>query len=184
MAEGPLLTSLRVLDLSLGDGDAVSRILADLGADVLKIEPPGGAPHRLAKPTVSGVSVSFTLNNANKRCAQMNPGNPEDRARLLDLAATADVVVDSGNPGGAASFETSCLQLSEMFDHLVALSVTDFGSCGPYASWRATDAVLYAMSSALSRTGPTSGTPVLPPVGVASGTAVVQAAWAVLVAYY
>ncbi len=184
MAEGTLLTSLRVLDLSLGDGDAVSRILADLGADVLKIEPPGGAPTRLAKPTVSGVSVAFTLNNANKRCAQLDPGITEDRARLLELASTADVVVDSGNPGGAALFGTSCLQLSETFDHLVALSVTDFGNCGPYASWRATDAVLYAMSSALSRTGPTSGTPVLPPTGVASATAAVQAAWAVLVAVY
>ncbi len=75
-------------------------------------------------------------------------------------------------------------QLYERFSHLVTLSVTDFGTTGPYATWQATDAVLYAMSSALSRTGPTSGTPVLPPTGVASATAAVQAAWAVLVAYY
>jgi crotonobetainyl-CoA:carnitine CoA-transferase CaiB-like acyl-CoA transferase len=74
--------------------------------------------------------------------------------------------------------------LAERFDHLVTLSVTDFGTAGPYASWRATDAVLYAMSTALSRTGPTSGTPVLPPDGVASATAAVQAAWAALVAYF
>lgn len=184
MAEGPLLTSLRVLDLSLGDGDAVSRILADLGADVLKIEPPGGSPARHAEPTVSGVSVAFLLGNANKRCAQLNPDSTQDRARLLKLAAAADIVVDAGTPGGAAAFGTSCRELSTAFDHLVTLWVTDFGSRGPYASWRATDAVLYAMSSALSRTGPTSGTPVLPPAGVASATAAVQAAWAVLVAYY
>jgi crotonobetainyl-CoA:carnitine CoA-transferase CaiB-like acyl-CoA transferase len=184
MAEGPLLTSLRVLDLSLGDGDGVGRILADLGADVLKIEPPYGAPARHAKPTVGGVGVAFLLDNANKRCAQLNPDSPQDRDRLHDLAATADIVVDAGSPGGAAAFGTSCRELSSAFDHLVTLSVTDFGSCGPHASWRATDAVLYAMSSALSRTGPTSGTPVLPPAGVASATAAVQAAWAVLVAYY
>jgi crotonobetainyl-CoA:carnitine CoA-transferase CaiB-like acyl-CoA transferase len=56
MSEGTLLTSLRILDLSAGDGDAVSRILADLGADALKVEPPGGAPARSTPPTVGGVS--------------------------------------------------------------------------------------------------------------------------------
>ena len=64
------------------------------------------------------------------------------------------------------------------------MSVTDFGTQGPHAAWHATDAVLYAMSSALSRSGPPSGTPVLPPDGIASATAAVQAAWAVLVAYF
>ncbi|MFB1298320.1 CoA transferase [Mycobacterium sp. pW049] len=184
MVEGALLTSLRVLDLSLGGGDAVSRILADLGADVLKIEPPGGAPSRTESPTVAGVSIPFTVHNANKRCAQLDPAEKGDRTRLLDLAASCDVVVDSGNDGGAALFGMSCRELATMFDHLVVLSITDFGITGPKASWRATDAVLYALSSALSRTGPTAGTPVLPPDGVASATAAVQAAWAVLVAHY
>jgi crotonobetainyl-CoA:carnitine CoA-transferase CaiB-like acyl-CoA transferase len=103
---------------------------------------------------------------------------------LFELAGAADIVVDGGHPAGAAAFGTSCAALAERFGHLVALSVTDFGRSGPYANWQATDPVLYAMSSALSRTGPTSGTPVLPPVGVASATAAVQAAWAALAAYY
>ena len=64
------------------------------------------------------------------------------------------------------------------------MSVTDFGGCGPCAGWRATDPVLYAMCSALSRSGPTVGTPVLPPDCIASATAAVQATWAVLVAYF
>ena len=64
------------------------------------------------------------------------------------------------------------------------MSVTDFGGGGPRASWQATDPVLYAMSTALSRSGPTTGVPVLPPDGIASATAAVQAAWAVLVAYF
>ena len=105
-----------------------------------------------------------------------------DRDRLIELAGTADIVVDGGNQADA--FGTSCAELAERFGHLVALSVTDFGGTGPYASWRATDPVLYAMSTALSRTGPTAGTPVLPPLGVASATAAVQAAWAALAAYY
>ena len=64
------------------------------------------------------------------------------------------------------------------------MQVTDFGTSGPHAAWQATDAVLYAMSTALSRSGPTTGSPVLPPSGIASATAAVQAAWAALVAYY
>jgi len=173
-----------VLDLGGAESDAVSRLLADLGADVLKIEPPDGSPARRALPSVAGTSISFALHNANKRSAVLNPDSAGDRDRLIELAGGADIVVDGGHPSGAAAFGTSCIALAEQFEHLVALSVTDFGATGPHASWRATDPVLYAMSTALSRTGPTTGTPVLPPPGVASATAAVQAAWAALVAYY
>jgi crotonobetainyl-CoA:carnitine CoA-transferase CaiB-like acyl-CoA transferase len=173
-----------VLDLGGAESDAVSRLFADLGADVLKIEPPDGSPARHALPTVAGTSIPFALGNANKRSAVLDADSAADRDRLIELAGAADIVVDGGSPPGAAAFGTSCVALAEQFEHLVALSVTDFGATGPYASWRATDPVLYAMSTALSRTGPTSGTPVLPPSGVASATAAVQAAWAALVAYY
>ncbi|OBI74794.1 CoA transferase [Mycobacterium sp. E740] len=176
-----LLASVRVLDLGGSDSDAVGRLFADLGADVLKIEPPAGSPARRALPAVAGVSVPFALDNANKRCAALDPA---DRRALLDLASTADIVIDSGKPSGAALFGTSCVELAQRFGHLVVLSVTDFGTAGPYASWSATDPVFYALSTALSRTGPTSGEPVLPPIGLASATAAVQAAWATLAAYY
>lgn len=179
-----LLASVRVLDLGGAASDGVSRLYADLGADVLKIEPPGGHAERRALPTVATASVPFLLNNANKRCAVLDPADPEDRQALWDLASTADIVVDGGRPGGATEFGMSCASLAQRFDHLVVLSVTDFGTDGPYASWQATDPVLYALSTALSRTGPTTGTPVLPPIGLASGTAAVQAAWAALAAYY
>jgi crotonobetainyl-CoA:carnitine CoA-transferase CaiB-like acyl-CoA transferase len=180
----PLLAGLRVLDLCGADGDAVTRLYADLGADVLKVEPPGGSPARAESPSVAGASISFALHNANKRSAVLDAADTADRERLIELAGTADIVVDSGNPGRAAAFHTSCAGLSEQFSHLVTLSVTDFGTSGPYASWKATDPVLYAMSTALSRTGPASAKPVLPPEGIASATAAVQAAWAALVAYY
>jgi crotonobetainyl-CoA:carnitine CoA-transferase CaiB-like acyl-CoA transferase len=179
-----LLETVRVLDLGGAESDAVSRLFADLGADVLKIEPPAGSPARRELPTVAGASIPFALRNANKRSAVLEPDSAADHDRLIELAGTADIVVDGGNPAGAAAFGTSCAALAERFGHLVALSVTDFGRSGPYASWRATDPVLYAMSTSLSRTGPTSGAPVLPPMGVASATAAVQAAWAALAAYY
>jgi crotonobetainyl-CoA:carnitine CoA-transferase CaiB-like acyl-CoA transferase len=179
-----LLETLRVLDVGGAESDAVSRLFADLGADVLKIEPPAGSPARRGLPSVAGASIAFTLNNANKRSAVLDPDSAGDRDRFIELAGAADIMVDGGNPAGATAFGTSCAALADQFAHLVALSVTDFGTTGPHASWRATDPVLYAMSTALSRTGPTAGTPVLPPVGVASATAAVQATWAALAAYY
>ncbi len=179
-----LLTSLRVLDLSSGAADSVTRMLADLGADVLKVEGPGGSPGRDERPTLDGVSIPFALHNANKRAAVLDPAVDSDRARLIALAGDADIVVDCGVPGRAVAYGTSCAALADSFDHLVTCSVTDFGLTGDRASWQATDAVLYALSGALSRSGPADGAPVLPPDGIASATASVQATWAILVAYY
>lgn len=176
-----LLASVRVLDLAADGADIVTRLLADLGADVLKVEPPGGSPGRGALPRLGDTSIAFALHNANKRSVILDPGRDDDRRRLLELAADADIVVDSGM---AAAYGTDAAALAAQFPQLVAMAVTDFGTEGPRASWRATDAVLYALSTALSRSGPAVGTPVLPPDGIATATAAVAAAWAVLVAYY
>ncbi|TXI44482.1 MAG: CoA transferase [Mycobacterium sp.] len=180
----PLLAGVRVLDLSDGGADAVTRLLADLGADVLKLEPPEGSPARTERPTLDGASIPFALHNANKRSTVLNSTNAPDGRLFFELAAQADIVVDSGVPGQAGDYGTSCADLADRYPHLVTMSVTDFGGGGPRASWQATDPVLYAMSTALSRSGPTTGVPVLPPDGIASATAAVQAAWAVLVAYF
>ncbi len=179
-----LLTSVRVLDLADGAADMVGRLLADLGADVLKVEPPGGNPSRNGLPTLAGVSVPFALHNANKRSTALNPSEAGDRGRFLELAGAADIVIDSGLPGQAAAYGMSGAELADRHQHLVVVSVTDFGATGPRSSWQATDPVLYALAGSLSRSGPTAGTPVLPPDGIASATAAVQATWAALVAYY
>lgn len=177
----PLLARLRVLDLCDSTADDVTRLLADLGADVLKVESPGGDPARRKLPTVGGVSIPFALHNANKRAVVLDPADATDRNTLIQLAAEADIVVDTGR---LDAYGTSCADLADRFNDLVTMLVTDFGSTGPYATWRATDPVLYAMCTALSRSGPAVGTPVLPPDGIASATAAVQAAWALLAAYF
>ncbi|MBW0013028.1 CoA transferase [Mycobacterium sp.] len=179
-----LLDAVRVLDLSSGSADEVTRLLADLGADVLKVEPPGGNLARDELPTLAGASIPFAVHNANKRSTVLDPLDDDDCGRFLDLAAYADIVVDSGLDGLAAAFGTSGAELATQYTHLVVLSITDFGATGPRSSWRATDPVLYAMCGSLSRSGPATGTPVLPPDGIASATAAVQAAWAALAAYY
>jgi crotonobetainyl-CoA:carnitine CoA-transferase CaiB-like acyl-CoA transferase len=183
MADG-LLDAVRVLDLSSGSADAVTRLFADLGADVLKVEFPGGSLGRDALPTLAGASIPFAVHNANKRCAVLDPLEESDCRRFFDLVAEADILVDSGLDGHAGAFGASGAELAARYSHLVVLSITDFGETGPRSSWRATDPVLYAMCGSLSRSGPTTGTPVLPPDGIASATAAVQAAWAALVAYY
>lgn len=181
--EQPLLGGVRILDLAGSDAAAVTRLLADLGADVLKIHVSGNGAERHAAPLVGGTSVPFALDNANKRLARLDPADTGDRRRFDGLIAGADIVVDGGGDLTAA-FGTSCAELADRHPALVVLSVTDFGAEGPYRSWQGTDAVFYAMSTALSRSGPATGTPVLPPPGIASATAAAQAAWAVLAAYY
>lgn len=176
-----LLDSVRVVDLSAGEADSVTRLFADLGADVLKVEPPGGSPARASLPTLAGTSIPFAVHNANKRGTVLDPRNEADQRALHDLAAAADILVDTGQ---AAGYGMSGAELADRYPHLVVLSISDFGATGPRSSWRATDAVLYAMAGSLSRTGPTVGTPVLPPTGIASATAAAQAAWAALAAYY
>ncbi len=179
-----LLDAVRVLDLSGGVTDTVTRLLADLGADVLKVEPPGGSPDRDDRPALAGASIPFAVHNANKRSVVLNSADGNDRRRFFDLVEGADIVVDSGTGGRSAAFGMSCAELADRYPHLVAVSITDFGATGPRSSWCATDPVLFAMSGSLSRSGPTNGTPVLPPDGIASATADVQAAWSALVAYY
>ena len=178
------LNDVRVLDLATGEAEAIGRLLADLGADVLKIETDGGSPSRGRLPTVAGCSIPFALRNANKRSTVLNPETEADRHRFLELVASADILIDSGIPGMAMIFGMSCARLADHFERLVALHVSDFGTDGPRAGWQATDPVLYALSTALSQSGPPTGPPVLPPDGIASATAAVQATWAVLVAYY
>ena len=89
-----LLASVRVLDMGGTTSDGTGRLLADLGADVLKVEPPGGAPDRTARPTVAGVGVDFALNNANKRSTVLDPADGRDRNRFTELVDGADILVD------------------------------------------------------------------------------------------
>ncbi|MEM6106844.1 CoA transferase [Mycobacterium sp. 050272] len=177
-----LLAAVRIIDLSGGVSDTVTRLLADLGADVVKVEPPGGSPARHDRPTLAGASIPFAVHNANKRSVVLDSRDDDDRRSFFALVGEADILVDAADQ--AATFGASAVELADRYPHLVVLSITDFGATGPRSSWRATDPVLFAMSGALSRSGPTVGTPVLPPDGIASATAAVQATWAVLVAYY
>lgn len=178
------LHGVRVLDVSAGVADQVTRILADLGADVLKIEPTGGSPVRAQAPLIDGHSAAYALHNANKRSAILDPSHAHSVRQFHELAAGADILVQDADPRCSAALGLTDSERRDRFEHLVVLSVTDFGLDGPRADWRGNDAVLMALSSMLSRSGPPGGAPLLPPAEIASATAAAQAAWAALVAYY
>jgi crotonobetainyl-CoA:carnitine CoA-transferase CaiB-like acyl-CoA transferase len=170
------LRGLRVLDLTHGAAESCGRYLADLGADVVLVEPPGGTVGR-ADP------ITFGLRNANKRGIVIDPADPAAVARLVALAGEADIVVESLPRALATSTGITPEALLARHPGLVIVSVTDFGRTGPYADWVATDATLAAFGGVLSRSGLPGESPLLPPAGIVEQTVSVHAAWAALVAY-
>jgi crotonobetainyl-CoA:carnitine CoA-transferase CaiB-like acyl-CoA transferase len=168
------LSPLRVLDLTEGAAEWCGRILADLGAEVIRIEPPGGSPGRRDQ-------VGFALRNANKSGVVLDLDDPAGRTALLDLVADADILLESF--GGAQARVLTPAALLEANPALVVVSITDFGRTGPHRDRVATEDVLAAAGGVLSRSGLPGGTPLLPPRGVVSLTVGVHAAWAALVAY-
>ena len=178
------LASLRVLDLSDDDGDAVTRLLADLGADVLKVEPPGGSPSRTQSADAGAESAFLRAAQREQARHRARPVRPNDRERFIELAGSADIVVDSGVPGQAAAYGTSCAAWP--IGSRTWWRCRSPISAGPGRARRGgppTRCSTHCRGRCPGR-APPPGTPVLPPDGIASATAAVQAAWAALVAYY
>jgi crotonobetainyl-CoA:carnitine CoA-transferase CaiB-like acyl-CoA transferase len=163
------LAGLRVLDLTEGAAQSCGRYLADLGAQVILAEPPGGSPGR-QEP------VPFALRNANKASVILDLGDPAGRADLLRLAGTSDLLLQSS---GGLTAQT----VRRAHPGLVVVSITGFGLTGPYRDFVATEPVLAALGGVLSRSGRPDGAPLLPPAGLVEATVGVHAAWAALVAY-
>jgi crotonobetainyl-CoA:carnitine CoA-transferase CaiB-like acyl-CoA transferase len=178
------LADVRVLDLADGKGEACGRMLADLGADVLRVEPPGGARSRSACPMYGGTSLYFATHNTNKHSVTIDLTSRPGRDRLLALAREADILIESEPPGQLAERGLGAEALHQANPWLVITSITDFGQNGPYRDWMATDWVHLALNSVLSRSGAPGEPPLMPPGHLAEETASVQAAWATLIAYW
>jgi crotonobetainyl-CoA:carnitine CoA-transferase CaiB-like acyl-CoA transferase len=179
------LTGLRVVDLADVWGPLCGRMLADLGASVVRVEPPGGAPTRRFPPrTADGTSLWFAFRNGNKQGATLDLETTQGRAALRDLLADADVCIESSTPGAMAAagldFAALCAELPE----LIVCSITPFGQTGPYARYAATDDVVVAMSGWLATSGIPTKPPLLPPGSIATDAVAVHAVFAVLTALY
>jgi crotonobetainyl-CoA:carnitine CoA-transferase CaiB-like acyl-CoA transferase len=155
---------LRVLDLTDLRGALAGRILADLGAEVLKVEPPGGDPGRLRPPFAGGVvaadrSLPFLYRNANKRSVRVDLAEPEGRARLGELCADADLLVENLGADARGSLGLGPDEIAARHPQLVHVAIADFGLSGPRAAWTAEPLCALAASGALYP----AGFPDLPP---------------------
>ena len=159
-----LLDGVRVLDLCDESGALAGRILADLGADVITAEPPGGSSLRrapyLGDAADPEASLAWLAHQSGKRGVTLDLESAAGRERFLRLAASADVVVESEAPGRLAALGLDFADLAERFPRLVWCSITPFGRTGPYAHWRAHDLAVVAMGGNLFMTGEPEHPPV------------------------
>jgi len=154
----PPLAHLRVVDLTDLRGALAGRILADLGADVVKVEPPGGDPDRLRAPFARGVprrdgSVAFLYRHANKRGAVIDLASAAGRRRFARLCARADVLVENLDAADAARLGLTPDALAAVHPHLVHVAIADCGRSGPRAGWRLEALPALAASGALYASG-------------------------------
>lgn len=161
------LAGIRVVDLTrILSGPFCTMHLADLGADVIKIEPPGGDPIREQGEIVNGLSWYFAAFNRNKRSLCLDLRSAEGLAALKKLIATADVVVDNFRPGVMDQMGLDWDTLQALRPGLVHTSVNGYGDSGPYADRPSFDFIAQAMSGFMTlngtpETGPLrAGTPV------------------------
>lgn len=178
------LNGLRVLDMADERAELCGRVLADLGADVVRLEPPEGAPSRRMPPFAGSRSTFFEVRNFNKRSAVVDVTSDAGRDRLLDLLARADVWIETTKPGRLAALGLDPIELSQRFPHLIVASITDFGQTGPYRDFEATDDVLTAMGGEIFRSGVIGRPPLLVPGCFAYDVSGVMGAFAVLAAYW
>ena len=185
---GPL-APYRVLDLSNELGQLAGRMLADLGADVIKVEPPGGDASRWIGPFYHDEpdperSLHWWTFNSSKRGITLDVGNAQGRDLFLELVRNADFVLETYAPGMLAELGLGYERLAEANPRIVLTSITPFGQEGPYAGWKATDLIGAAMGGLMWLCGDPEQPPLRPTVSQAYAQASVQAVVGTLTANF
>jgi CoA:oxalate CoA-transferase len=177
------LAGIRVIDFSrVLAGPYCTALLADLGAEVIKIEPPGGDDYRAVGPFSHGESGLFGALNRNKQSIVIDLKTDAGRTLAQTLCAWADVVVENFRPGVADKLGIGYAQLSETNPALVYASVSGFGQTGPYAHRPAYDIVMQAMCGLMDATGAPDGPPTMIGESVSDVVSGLFASWGVLAA--
>lgn len=154
------LSGVRILDLTrVLAGPFCTAILADLGAEVIKVEPPAGDDYRHVGPFREGESALFALNNRGKKSIVLDLKSPEARDIALQLAAVSDVVIENFRPGVADRLGIGPKALHAANPALIFASISGFGQAGPLAEMPAYDVVVQAMSGWMDSTGEEGGGP-------------------------
>jgi len=162
------LGHLKVLDLTTHlSGPYCAMILADHGADVVKVErPDGGDDMRRTPPFVGGESAPFMLWNRNKRSVCLNLKEASDLERFKALVHQADVVIENFKPGTAARLGIDYESLSALNPKLIYCSISGFGQSGPYAPRGGFDLIASGMSGLMAVNGPPDGPPYRIPIPI------------------
>lgn len=186
---GPLLSPFRVLDLSDAKGYLCGRVLGDFGADVIKVEPPGGDAGRAVGPFYRDIpdpekSLYWLGYNCNKRGVTLNLEAAEGQAIFRRLLRSADFVIESAAPGRMAALGLDYEALRRARPGIILTSITSFGQSGPWRDWAGSDIVLWALSSYMYVTGDEDRPPVCPSFPQAFLHAGLEAAAASLVALH
>lgn len=182
VADRPL-QGIRILDFTrVLAGPMSTALLADLGADVIKIEPPQGDDYRAIGPMRDGQSALFTVMNRNKRSMVLDLKHPQAVALVHEMAAQVDVVVENFRPGVAQLLGIGPEQLRALNPRLVYVSVSGFGQNGPLAHRPAYDIIVQAMSGLMEATGEPDGPPTLVGEAVSDVVAGLFASWGTLAA--
>jgi crotonobetainyl-CoA:carnitine CoA-transferase CaiB-like acyl-CoA transferase len=148
------LDGVRVLDLSrVLAGPYAARMLADLGADVVKVEPPEGDITRFWGKVVAGLSGYYTQQNVGKRNISIDLRRPSAPDLVRELAGRADIVIENFRPGVLASYGLGYADLSHAHPRLIMLSISGYGQEGPASQRAAYAAVVHAETGVMARQG-------------------------------
>jgi len=152
------LADYRVLDLTTDTCAYCGKILADLGADVIRIEPPGGDPSRNTGPFYKEApdpekNLNWWAYNTSKRGVTLNLETAEGKDLLRRLANTADALIESFPPGYMDSLGLGYAALSEANPGIIVTSISAFGQTGPYRDWKGPDIVGWALGGQAFTTG-------------------------------
>jgi len=180
------LDGVRVVDVSqVMAGPFCCLLLADMGAEVIKIEKPNGGDdsRRMGPPFLAGESAAFLAMNRNKRSLALDLKQPEGQRIFRRLVARADVVVENYRPGALEALKLGYAELSAEHPELIYCSISGFGQTGPYRERGGFDLVAQGMSGLMSITGHPGQPPVKVGVPITDLNAGMYAAYGVLCAY-
>lgn len=181
--------SCRILDLTDESGFLTGKILADLGADVIKVERPGGDPGRNIGPFIHDQispekSLYWLAYNSGKKSITLNLETSQGRHLFRKLVKNTDIVIESLPPGRSEELGLSYVELSAIKPSLIVTSITPFGSTGPFSHYKASDLILMGMAGLMYLTGDRDRPPVRVGLPQACLHAGADAAIGTLLAYY
>ncbi|MFI4986037.1 MAG: CaiB/BaiF CoA transferase family protein [Alphaproteobacteria bacterium] len=179
------LAGIRVLDFTrVMAGPFCTALMADLGAEVIKVEPPAGDDYRHIGPSKEGESALFTLANRGKKSIVLDLKTAKGLELAQALAAKSDVVVENFRPGVARKLGIDCETLQAANPRLIYASISGFGQSGPFAERPAYDIIVQAMSGLMEATGEPDGPPTLVGEAIGDLSAGLFASWAVMAALF